>query len=53
MYRDLVQWENIRKLVLKEGKSQRDVSRTTGISRKTIQKSSCLKPLIIMALKAF
>ena len=38
MYRDLVQWENIRKLVLKEGKSRRDVSRTTGISRKTIQK---------------
>ncbi len=38
MYRDLVQWEHIRELVLKEGKSQREVSRTTGIDRDTIHK---------------
>ena len=38
MYSDLVQWENIRILVLKEGKSQRETSRVTGLDRATIRK---------------
>jgi transposase len=38
MYRDLAQWEHIRVLVLKEGKSQREVSRLMGIDPRTIRK---------------
>jgi transposase len=38
MYRDLVQWEHIREMVLKEKKSQREVFRITGIDPKTIRK---------------
>ena len=38
MYRDPIQWACIRRKVLKEGKSERAVSKETGIDRRTIAK---------------
>ena len=38
MYRDPIQWKRIRDRVLKQGKSQRKVSRETGLSRATVAK---------------
>ena len=38
MYRDVVQWSKIRKRILVEGISRRQVARETGISRDTIRK---------------
>jgi len=43
MYRDLVQWKQIREMVLKEGKSQRTVSMETGLSRNTVRKMVAYK----------
>src|SRR5271165_3507164 len=38
MYRDPVQWAEIRKRIIKEGASIRQISRETGIDRETIGK---------------
>src|SRR4051794_32855054 len=38
MYRDVAQWAKIRRRILVEGVSQRQVARETGISPKTIRK---------------
>ena len=38
MYRDLVQWSGIRRLILREGVSIRQVVRETGISCETVRK---------------
>ena len=38
MYRNLVQWNHIRKMTLKKGISQRAVSLKTGLSRETVRK---------------
>jgi transposase len=38
MYRDITQWRKIRSMVLKDGYSQRQVARETGIDTRTISK---------------
>jgi transposase len=38
MYRDVAQWSSIRRQILLEGVSIRQVVRETGISRKTVRK---------------
>src|SRR5689334_4048278 len=38
MYRDVAQWAKVRRRILAEGVSQRQVARETGISPKTIRK---------------
>ena len=38
MYRDVIQWQKIRRIILKDGLSQRQVARDTGIDTRTIRK---------------
>ena len=38
MYRDVAQWAKVRRRILVEGVSQRQVARETGISPKTVRK---------------
>ena len=41
MYHDVAQWTMVRRKVLEEGVSRRQLARQTGLSRKTIRKCFC------------